>query len=81
MPSMTVAEIKTKFSEVLMNVRQGKEYEILYGRNRRPVAKIVPLDTVSAKPQRKLGVLEGVATFEIGDDFKFKSEDEFLGLE
>ncbi|MDR3037325.1 MAG: type II toxin-antitoxin system Phd/YefM family antitoxin [Coriobacteriales bacterium] len=79
MTAMTVGELKANFSEVLTNVQNGEEYQILYGRSKKPVAKIVAIED-EALP-RRLGPLEGKASFAIGDDFKFKSLDEFFGLE
>jgi antitoxin (DNA-binding transcriptional repressor) of toxin-antitoxin stability system len=76
---MTVGELKANFSEVLTNVQAGEEYQILYGRSKKPVAKIVAI--TEEPPPRILGILEGKASFTIGDDFKFKSLEEFLGLE
>jgi antitoxin (DNA-binding transcriptional repressor) of toxin-antitoxin stability system len=78
MKSMAVGEIKTNFSEVLDEVQKGVEYQILFGRAKKPVAKIVPIEE-EPRP-RKLGILQGIASFTLGDDFKFRSEEEFLGL-
>ena len=77
--AMTVGELKANFSQVLREVQQGEKVDILYGRGKKPVARIVPIKEVL--PPRRIGILEGKATFTIGDDFKFKSEEEFLGLE
>jgi antitoxin (DNA-binding transcriptional repressor) of toxin-antitoxin stability system len=43
MPAMTVGEIKRHFSEVLDKVQSGTEYQILYGRAKKPIARIVPI--------------------------------------
>ena len=79
MVSMTVGELKANFSEVLAKVQQGEEFQVLYGRAKKPVARLVPME--EELPPRKIGILEGKASYTIGDDFKFKSEEEFLGLE
>lgn len=79
MLAMTVGELKANFSEVLERVQQGEEVHILYGRARKPVARIAPLK--EDLPPRKIGLLKGKLKYTIGDDFKFKSEEEFLGLE
>ena len=79
MVAMTVGELKANFSEVLTQVQQGEVVQVLYGRAKKPVALITPIK--EELPPRKIGILEGKATITIGEDFKFKSLEEFLGLE
>jgi antitoxin (DNA-binding transcriptional repressor) of toxin-antitoxin stability system len=65
MKEMTVAEIRKNFSAILDDVQAGAVYGVLYGRNRKPVAKIVPY--VNPRPI-KLGVIPAEATLEwVGD--------------
>jgi prevent-host-death family protein len=73
MKTMAVGELKTHFSEVLDEVRAGGEVEVLYGRSKTPVAKLVPIDI--GKKQRLLGALQGKAHFSISDDWKMTSEE------
>jgi antitoxin (DNA-binding transcriptional repressor) of toxin-antitoxin stability system len=77
MDALTVGEMKARFSEVLDVVRGGDTVTVLYGRSKRPVARIVPITDKSKS--RKVGALEGTATFSTGDNFKFSSVEEFLG--
>jgi antitoxin (DNA-binding transcriptional repressor) of toxin-antitoxin stability system len=77
MDALTVGEVKARFSEVLDTVRGGEAVTVLYGRGKRPVARIVPI--VNTGRFRTVGAFEGRATFSTGDDFKFSSVDEFLG--
>jgi antitoxin (DNA-binding transcriptional repressor) of toxin-antitoxin stability system len=77
MKALTVGEVKTHFSELLGLVRKGERIQILYGKAKRPVAMLVPLEEV--KGERELGFMEGKATFQIQGDGKI-SEEEFLGL-
>jgi prevent-host-death family protein len=77
MPSMTVGEIKRHFSEVLDEVQAGTEFQILYGRAQKPVARIVPI--ADERTPRRLGILKGKCSYVISDDFKFADETEFLG--
>ena len=79
MVPMTVGELKANFSEVLDQVQQGKEVQVLYGRAKKPVARIVPISKDA--PPRNPGILKGRIKYRIEDGFKFKSEEEFLGLE
>jgi antitoxin (DNA-binding transcriptional repressor) of toxin-antitoxin stability system len=74
MKEMPVGEIKTHFSEVLNEVRQGKKVGILYGRIKEPVALIVPYSK-EKKSKRKIGILDGKATIEFRDDFEMTSEE------
>ena len=78
MKSLPVGELKAHFSEVLEKVQQGESFGILYGKNKKPVAKIVPMDKPKKKKERKFGILEGKVKFVFADDFKM-TEDELLG--
>jgi len=76
---MTVGELKASFSEVIHKVQRGEKVEVLYGRAKKPVARIVPIEE-EPKP-RRIGLLKGKIRYTLDDDFKFRSEEEFLGLE
>ena len=71
---MAVGELKTHFSEVLQEVRQGKKVGILYGRVKKPVAMIVPYQKEN-KGERKIGILDGKATVKFMDDFEMTAEE------
>jgi antitoxin (DNA-binding transcriptional repressor) of toxin-antitoxin stability system len=77
MKALTVAEIKTHFSDVLVRVQNGENVKILYGKSKKPVAMIIPIENI--KSPRKIGVLDRKATFKIKGNGKI-SEEEFLGL-
>jgi len=80
MKSLPVGEIKAQFSEVLEKVQQGESFEITYGKNKKPVARIVPVNGSQKKPKkRKLGIWEGKVKFVFADNFKM-TDDEFLDL-
>jgi prevent-host-death family protein len=79
MKSLPVGELKAHFSEVLEEVQQGESFEIVYGKKKKPVAKIVPIEKPKKKPNRKLGILEGKVKFVFADDFKM-TEEEFINL-
>jgi antitoxin (DNA-binding transcriptional repressor) of toxin-antitoxin stability system len=77
MKALTVAELKSHFSDILVQVRNGESVRILYGKSKRPVAMIVPIE--NDKKPRKIGILEGIAAFsETG--FGKITEEEFLGI-
>jgi len=77
MKSLTVAQIKTHFSDVLVSVKNGENVKILYGKSKKPVAMIVPMEDINTP--RKIGVLDGKATFKKLGDGKI-TEEEFLGI-
>ena len=77
MEALSVAELKTHFSEVLLLVKNGENVKILYGKSKKPIAMIVPIE--SSNVPRRIGILEGTANFKEMGDGKI-SEEEFLGL-
>lgn len=81
MKSLTVGEFKAHFSEVLELVKQGESVGVLYGKGKKPVAKLVPVDQAEIRKarNRKIGILEGRAKVVFADDFKM-TEEEFVNL-
>ena len=75
MKTLTVGELKAKFSEVLAQVRDGEKIIISFGRKREKVAVLVPYLQYRAKPERKLGLLEGRGRCVIHRDFKLSDEE------
>jgi len=70
---MSVGEFKSNFSAALEIVKSGKEVEVLYGRNKKPIARLVP-------PEKNysgelLGCIEGTATFTMSEDWKMTPEE------
>jgi len=80
MKTMPVGELKAHFSEILDSVQRGQKIGIVYGRNKKPIAMIVPFVEDEAKGARKLGILEGKAKVHFHSDFEMTSE-ELLGIE
>jgi prevent-host-death family protein len=79
MKSLPVGELKANFSEVLEEVQNGETIEIVYGKKKKPVARIVPIDDDKPKGKRKLGLLAGKMKVVFADDFKM-TEEEFINL-
>jgi antitoxin (DNA-binding transcriptional repressor) of toxin-antitoxin stability system len=77
MEALTVAEIKSRFSEILVQVKNGENFKILYGKAKKPIAMIVPIESISTP--RKIGILDGKAKFSAKGNGKI-SEKEFLGI-
>lgn len=79
MKSLPVGEFKAQFSELLDMVQQGETIEIVYGKKKMPVARLVPISGLKPKKKRKFGILDGKMKIVFADDFKM-TEDELLGL-
>ena len=77
MKAMTVAELKTHFSDVLVRVQNGENIKVLFGKAKRPVAMIIPIE--KSNTPRHIGVLDGRGTFKAVKNSKI-SEKEFLGV-
>ena len=77
MNSLTVAEIKAHFSDILIRVRNGENFKVLYGKSKKPVAMIVPIE--NSNSPRKIGILDGKAAFKTNGTGKI-NEEEFLGI-
>ncbi len=75
---MTVGELKAQFSDVLDKVEQGETVEILYGRAKKPVAQIVPMEKPKKK-RRILGTYAHLGPINEVDDGKITIE-EFFGV-
>lgn len=73
----TVGDFKARFSDLLDSVMQGDEVEILYGRTKKPVAKV---SKIQEKQKRVIGTLDGIASFCEVDGGKISME-EFLGMD
>lgn len=75
MKTLPVGELKAQFSEVLEKVKQGESFGILYGRQKKPVAMIVPYEEMALKKARKIGLFDGKITIHISEDFEITEED------
>lgn len=73
----TVGDFKARFSDLLDSVMQGDEVELLYGRAKKPVAKV---SKIQEKQKRVIGTLDGIASFYEADGGKITME-EFLGMD
>jgi len=75
MQTLTIGELKARFSEVLGRLRQGQEIVISYGKKREKVAVLLPYSHYSRKPERKLGLLRDRGHCVIHEDFKLSDEE------
>jgi len=65
MPSSTIFEAKTNLSKLVQRALNGEDVRITSGRARKPVVRLVPVDSVPAS--RRLGFLEGLG--DVGPEF------------
>jgi antitoxin (DNA-binding transcriptional repressor) of toxin-antitoxin stability system len=78
MKTMTVGELKARFSEVLgQMIENGEPIAISYGKKKEKIAAIVPYSQIAPKTVRTLGLMKGHARCVIHDDFAL-SEEELL---
>ena len=78
MKTITVGDLKSRFSEVLKEVQEGKEIAVAFGRKKEIVAYLIPRS--ARKPiKRKLGLLQNKGTVSFADDFSM-TEEEFLAI-
>ena len=75
MEVISVGEFKTRFSEILEQVKKGQEIVISFGKQRKKVAVLIPYSRFKGRPERKLGLLKGRASYCIHDDFKLSDEE------
>ncbi len=79
MTTHTIGEFKARFSDILEEVRRGAIVGVRYGREKKPVAFLVPPERAPAPTPRKLGPLQGKAGFRLKPGFKMTDAD-LLGL-
>lgn len=77
MKTLTVAEFKSKFSDVLKALQAGEEIAVSYGKKHETIGVLVPYAKYRKKRPRKIGALQGKATFRMKADFKISDEEFF----
>ncbi len=77
MKTSTVGNLKTHFSEVINDIRNGEEYTIEYGKQHNKVAVIIPYSKYVKGNKKKIGVLENKGKILFKNDFKM-TDDELL---
>ncbi|TGK88565.1 prevent-host-death protein [Leptospira bourretii] len=78
MKSYAVGELKSHFSEVLEYVKNGEKVGILFGKNKKTIAMIVPINQKS-DAKRKIGLLDGKVKITFEKNFSI-TEEEFLNF-
>ena len=75
METLTVGELKRKFSLILQRVQAGEEIIISFGKKEKKIAVLVPYDKYISDSPRPLGILKGKAKYKIGNDFQITDEE------
>ena len=65
MPTATIFEAKTNLSKLVQRALNGEDVRITSGRERKPVVRLVPVDSVPAS--QRLGFLAGLG--DVGPEF------------
>jgi prevent-host-death family protein len=76
MKTLTIANLKTNFSDIINDVKKGEKIIIEFGKKHEKVAVIIPYKDFKKK-KRKVGILKGKASYEIVGDFKMSEEELF----
>lgn len=71
MQAVNMLQAKSSLSRLVEAIEQGQEREIVIARNGRPVAKLVPIDTVPTG--QRIGVAKG--KFEVPDTIDAHDEE------
>lgn len=72
-----IHEAKTHFSKLLEQVARGES--VVIARAGTPVAKLVPIDAPTPRPQQRIGFLAHLG-HQIPDDFDTMYQDELIAL-
>jgi prevent-host-death family protein len=65
MPTATIFEAKTNLSKLVKRALNGEDVRITSGRERKPLVRLVPVDSQPAS--QRLGFLEGLG--DVGPEF------------
>ena len=71
MQSVNMLQAKSSLSRLVEAIEQGREREIVIARNGRPVAKLVPVESVSAG--KRIGIAKG--KFNVPDSIDAHNEE------
>ena len=71
MKTILATQITSNFAKIAANLQKGKQFGIIYGKTKKPVAMLVPFE----EKKRKIGILDGKAKIEFASDFEFTTEE------
>ena len=75
MKSLPVGEFKAKLSQLIEDVQNGETIELVYGKQKKPVARLVPVNGGKMKKKRKIGLWDGKVKIKFAKNFKMTDEE------
>lgn len=75
MKTLAVGELKSQFSAVLAEMKDGHPVAVGFGKSKRKVAVLVPYRQYRKTAGRTLGVFKGRTTCKVHADFSLSDED------
>jgi prevent-host-death family protein len=75
MKILQVGELKSKFSQIINEIKNGEEITISFGKKKEKIAVIIPYSKYKKKSSRKLGLLSKKASFSLSEDFSITDEE------
>ena len=75
METLTIGDLKTRFSEILEKVRSGQRIVVSYGKKREKVAVIIPYSSYTSREERSIGLLKDKAGYIIHNDFEMSDKE------
>ena len=75
MKILQVGELKTRFSKILEEVKNGEEITISYGKKNEKIAVIIPYSRYKSTTSRKIGILDGKDTYKMTNGFSITDID------
>lgn len=76
MKIFSVGNLKANFSQALEDIKNGEEIIIEYGKKHERLAVIIPYKKFK-QVNRKIGILEGEASYKIKKDFQITDNELF----
>ena len=78
MKTLAVGELKSQFSAVLAEMKEGHAVAVGFGKSKRKIAVLLPYRQYRKSAGRRLGLLRGQASCRVLADFSV-SDEEMLG--
>ena len=78
MKTLAVGELKSQFSAVLAEMKEGHPVAVGFGKSKRKIAVMIPYRQYRKTTGRRLGILEGRATCRVLADFSVSDDDVLL---
>jgi len=75
MKALTQNEVKNNIFKILEMVKNGEDILIKGNHSKENFAVIIPYKKYKVKEYRQLGILKGIASFKLKDNFKITEEE------